>query len=62
MLSKEDNELLTQIEPGSLMGDLLRQFWLPALLEKEVAVADGAPVRLRLMGEDLVVFKSSVST
>ena len=59
MLSKEDNELLTQIEPGSLMGDLLRRFWLPALLEKEVAVADGTPVRLRLMGEDLVAFKDT---
>ena len=36
MLNKEDNELLTRVGPGTLMGTLLRRFWLPALLEEEL--------------------------
>jgi phenylpropionate dioxygenase-like ring-hydroxylating dioxygenase large terminal subunit len=43
------------------MGELLRRFWLPALLEEEVPVPDCAPVRLRLLGEDLVAFRDSSS-
>ena len=41
------------------MGNLLRHFWMPALLEEELIEPDGAPVRLRLMGEDLVAFKDT---
>ena len=59
MLSSENNDLLTLIEPGSIMGNLLRHFWMPALLEEEIIEPDGAPVRLRLMGEDLVAFKDT---
>ena len=32
MLRKEVNDLLTQTDPGTPMGDLFRQYWLPALL------------------------------
>ena len=59
MLSAEDNELLTRIGPGTPMGALLRRFWMPALLEEEVPVPDGDPVRLRLLGEDLVAFRNT---
>jgi len=59
MLSKEDNEILTRIGPGTLMGDLMRSYWTPALLSSEVAERDGAPVRVRLFGEDLVAFRDS---
>ncbi len=59
MLSREDNEILTQVGPGTPMGDLLRRFWMPALLESEVTEPDGPPVRLRLLGEDLVAFRDS---
>lgn len=41
------------------MGELFRRFWLPALLEEELAEADGPPVRLRLLGEDLVAYRDS---
>jgi phenylpropionate dioxygenase-like ring-hydroxylating dioxygenase large terminal subunit len=41
------------------MGNLLRRFWFPALLEEEVAVSGGAPVRLRLLGENLVAFRDT---
>jgi len=59
MLSKHDNDVLTQVGAGTPMGDLFRCFWLPALLSEELAECDSAPVRLRLLGEDLVAFRDT---
>ncbi|MEK7214971.1 MAG: Rieske 2Fe-2S domain-containing protein, partial [Chloroflexota bacterium] len=59
MLSKADNELLTRVGPGTAMGDTLRQYWMPALLSTELPDPDGAPLRLRLLGENLVAFRDS---
>ncbi|CAN5909918.1 Rieske 2Fe-2S domain-containing protein [soil metagenome] len=59
MLSREDNELLTRIGPGTVMGDLLRQYWMPALISTELPERDGAPLRVRLLGEDLIAFRTS---
>ena len=56
MLSREENELLTQTGPGTATGDLLRAYWQPAALSEELP-AGGAPVPLRLMSEDLVLFR-----
>lgn len=58
-MTKDDNERLTRVAPGSPMGELLRRFWLPALLEEEVPEPDCAPLRLRLLGEDLVAFRDT---
>jgi phenylpropionate dioxygenase-like ring-hydroxylating dioxygenase large terminal subunit len=59
MLSKEDNNLLTQTDAGTPMGELFRRFWLPAMLSDELPERDCEPVRLRLLGEDLIVFRDS---
>jgi phthalate 4,5-dioxygenase oxygenase subunit len=59
MLSREDNELLTRITPGTPMGDTMRRYWIPALMASEVVEPDGAPVRVRLLGEDLVAFRDT---
>jgi phthalate 4,5-dioxygenase len=59
MLSREDNELLTRITPGTPMGDTMRRYWIPALMASEVTEPDGAPVRVRLLGEDLVAFRDT---
>jgi nitrite reductase/ring-hydroxylating ferredoxin subunit len=59
MLSVEDNEALTHVGPGTLMGDLLRQYWAPALLSSEVPVPDCPPVRVRLLGENLIAFRAT---
>ncbi|HEX5368750.1 MAG TPA: Rieske 2Fe-2S domain-containing protein, partial [Dehalococcoidia bacterium] len=59
MLSVDDNQTLIQIGPGQPMGETFRRFWIPALLSEEVASVDGAPVRLRLLGEDLVAFRDT---
>ncbi len=55
MLSHEDNELLCRVGPGSTMGEMMRRFWMPAVVIHELE-PDGKPVRIRLMGEDLVCF------
>jgi phthalate 4,5-dioxygenase len=59
MLSKEDNELITKTDRGTPMGELFRRFWIPALLAEELPGADCNPVRVRIMGEDLVAFRDS---
>lgn len=59
MLSKEDNDSLTRVGPGTPMGELFRRFWLPALLSEEIAEPDSAPVRLRILCEDLLAFRDS---
>jgi len=59
MLSREENQLITQVGRGTPMGETMRRYWLPALLSRELAEPDGAPVRVRLLGEDLVAFRDS---
>src|SRR4051812_3093782 len=59
MLSRQDNDILTQVSAGTPMGDLMRRFWIPALLAEEVIERDGAPKRFRLLGEDLVAFRNT---
>jgi phthalate 4,5-dioxygenase len=56
VLSKEDNEALCRVGPGTLMGNLLRRYWTPAMLASELPEPGGAPVKVRLLGEDLVAF------
>ena len=59
MLSREDNELLTQVGPGKPMGELWRRFWIPGLLASELPEPDCPPVRFRLLGENLVGFRDT---
>ena len=59
MLSREENELLTRTGPATAAGDYFRRFWLPALLASEVPTPDCPPVRLRMLGEDLVAFRDT---
>src|SRR5262245_16928426 len=51
-------DILTQIGPGTPMGALMREYWMPALLSNELK-SDGAPVRLRLLGENLIAFRDT---
>jgi phenylpropionate dioxygenase-like ring-hydroxylating dioxygenase large terminal subunit len=59
MLSAADNELLTQVDPGTPMGGLMREFWIPAIRSDELAEADGAPLRIRLLCENLIAFRAT---
>jgi phthalate 4,5-dioxygenase oxygenase subunit len=59
MLHARDNELLTRTGPGTPMGELFRRFWHPVLLSEELPEPDGTPLRLRVLGEDLVAFRDT---
>ncbi len=58
-LTKEQNEHLTRTDRGTLLGDLFRRYWIPAILAEEIAEKDGPPVRLKLLGEKLVAFRDT---
>jgi phthalate 4,5-dioxygenase oxygenase subunit len=58
MLKVEDNELLTRVGPKTRMGEMLREYWMPAC-RSESLVADGAPQRVRLVGENFVAFRAT---
>jgi phthalate 4,5-dioxygenase oxygenase subunit len=59
MLSKEDNELITRVGPGTPMGRLMREYWIPALQTEDLDGPDSEPKRVRLLCEDLVAFRDS---
>jgi phthalate 4,5-dioxygenase oxygenase subunit len=59
MLSKADNELLVRNGPGTPMGTLYRRFWAPVMLASELGGPDSPPVRVNVMGENLVAFRDT---
>ena len=59
MLSAEDNDLLTRTAPGTGMGEFFRRFWQPVALSRELPEADGAPIRVKVMDEDLIAFRAT---
>src|SRR4030081_1439088 len=59
MLKREDNELITRVGPGTPMGNLMREYWVPAMLSSELAQADSDPVRVMLLGEQLIGFRDT---
>lgn len=58
MTTAAESEILTRVGPGTPLGSLMRQYWMPALLSRELE-PDGAPVRLMLLGEKLIAFRDS---
>src|SRR3954463_7729989 len=59
MLSTSENDLLCRVSAGTPMGDLFRNYWLPALRSDELPSPDCAPMRLRLLGENLIAFRTT---
>ena len=59
MLSTEENADLTRVGPGTVMGEFMRQYWIPAALSTELPITDGSPMRVRLLGENLIAFRST---
>src|SRR3989454_9471046 len=59
MLTHEENELITRIGAGTPMGTTMRRYWIPALLAWELPEPDCPPVRVKLLGEDLVAFRDT---
>jgi phenylpropionate dioxygenase-like ring-hydroxylating dioxygenase large terminal subunit len=58
MATAIDSVELTRVGPGTVMGQLMREYWIPALMSSELA-SDGAPLRLMLLGEKLIAFRDS---
>jgi phthalate 4,5-dioxygenase len=56
---QDENEYLTRIGPGTAMGNLLRRFWMPVLLEHEVPGPNEPPVRVRVVGENFLVWRDA---
>ena len=59
MLTPAENEYLCRTGPDTPMGNLLRRYWLPALLCSEVPASDSPPVRVRILSEDLIAFRDT---
>jgi phthalate 4,5-dioxygenase len=59
MLTKSDNEKLTRVGPGTPAGDLLRRYWIPCALSTELPAPDCPPIRIRLLCENLIAFRTS---
>ncbi len=59
MLTHEDNEILTRTNAGTPLGEAMRRYWIPACLSSELPEPDGPPVRVRLLGEDLIAFRDT---
>ncbi len=59
MLTREENALLTHTDRGTPMGEYLRRYWQPVLLASELPEPDCPPVRVKLMGEELVAFRDT---
>ena len=58
MTNAIESEQLTRVGPGSAMGELMRQYWIPAAKSSEVP-AQGHPLRLMLLGEKLIAFRDA---
>jgi hypothetical protein len=57
MTSAAEGKELTQVGPGTVMGELMRQYWIPAAQSSELE-RDGPPIRLMLLGEKLIAAKA----
>jgi phthalate 4,5-dioxygenase len=59
VLKVEENELICRVGPGTPMGNFMREYWVPALLSSEVPTPDSDPVRIMLLGEQLIAFRDT---
>jgi len=56
MISAEENRLLTETNPGTPCGEMMRRYWQPVALCEELP-AGGAPLKVKILGEELVLFR-----
>ena len=61
MLSTDDTELLTRVGPGTPMGNLMREYWMPLIYSWEIP-PDGQQKRVRVLGENLLAWRSTGGT
>src|SRR5688500_3755387 len=59
MLTITDHDIIVDTNRGQPMGELFRRFWLPVALSSELPGPDSVPLRVRIMGEDLIAFRDT---
>ena len=59
MFTEKQNALLTQTNRGTPLGEVMRRYWIPALLAEEIPEPDCAPVRVHILGERLIAFRDT---
>ena len=58
-MEKHKAETLVRTGPGTPMGNLLRRYWVPVLMSREIAEPDGPQVRVQILGEKLLAFRDT---
>jgi nitrite reductase/ring-hydroxylating ferredoxin subunit len=59
MLSAQENDILCRVGPGTPMGEVFRQYWIPAARSDELPAPDCPPLRVKLLGEELIAFRTT---
>jgi phthalate 4,5-dioxygenase len=59
MLTPAQNDRVTRVGPGTPMGNVFRRYWLPAAESAQLAEPDSPPIRIRVLGEDLIAFRDT---
>ena len=59
MFTEKQNALLTQTNRGTPLGEVMRRYWIPALLTEEIPEPDCAPARVHILGERLIAFRDT---
>ncbi len=59
MLTPQENDRVTRTGPGTPMGTVFRSYWLPFAMSTELAEPDGAPIRVKILHEDLIAFRGT---
>ena len=59
MLTKEENEMLTRVGKGTPMGEFFRKYWLPVGISADLKAK---PTFIRVLGEDLVLYRDKSGT
>jgi Rieske [2Fe-2S] domain len=58
-MEKHKAETLVRTGPGTAMGNLLRRYWVPVLMSREIAEPDSPQMRVQILGEKLLVFRDT---
>jgi phthalate 4,5-dioxygenase len=59
VLNREQNERICRVGPGTPMGRVFRQFWLPVCTSDQLPNSDSDPLRVRLLGQNFVAFRNT---
>lgn len=59
MITEQENDILTRVGPDTPMGRMMRRYWHPVCASSQIANPDSDPLRVRMFGENYVVFRNT---